>query len=153
MVAPAVPATAASVVKPLQMSWQAPQSARVGEQFVVGVVALAPSPLLGAAVSLKFDPAALEVVTVEEGSLLKQSNVENRFNHTIDAMGGRLAVNVARPGPEGAQGQGPLFNVTFKVKAAATQSRIQLNSMSPLGPGGTAIPFSASAPLSIALQP
>ena len=152
-VTPAAQAAQPSAVKPLQMSWQAPQSARVGEQFVVGVVALAPTPLAGAAVSLKFDPAALEVVSVEEGNLLKQANVENRFNHTIDATGGRLAVGITRPGSDGAQGEGRLFNVTFRVKAASPQSKILLNSMSPLGAGGASIPFSASGPLSIALQP
>lgn len=151
--APAAQATQPSAVKPLQMSWQAAQSARVGEQFVVGVLALAPSPLVGAAVSLKFDPSTLEVVAVEEGDLLKQANLENRFNHTIDAMGGRLAVSVARPGPDGAQGQGRLFNVTFRVKAASAQSQILLNSMSPLGPNGSSMPFSVSGPLSILLQP
>lgn len=152
-VAPAAQATQPASVKPLQMSWQAAQSARVGEQLVVGVQALAPSPLVGAAVSLKFDPAALEVVAVEEGNLLKQADVENRFNHTVDAIGGRLAVSVARPGPDGAQGQGRLFNVTFRVKAASAQSQILLNSMSPLGPNGSAMPFSVSGPLSIVLQP
>ncbi|MEJ8834855.1 cohesin domain-containing protein [Ramlibacter sp. AN1133] len=151
--APALQAPPPSASAPLQMSWQAPPTARVGEQFVVGVQANAPSPLVGAAMSLRFDPAALEVVAVEQGDLLKQANVENRFNHTVDAIGGRLAVNVARPGPEGAQGQGRLFNVTFRVKAAAPRSQILLTSMSPLGPGGSPIPFSVSGALSIALQP
>jgi hypothetical protein len=117
------------------------------------VQANAPSPLLSAAASLRFDPTALEVVAVQQGDLLKQPNVENRFNHTVDAVGGRLAVNVARPGPEGAQGEGRLFNVTFRVKKAAPQSQILLTSMSPLAPGGSPIPFSVSGPLSIALQP
>jgi len=152
-IAPVTQTPPPSVVKPLQMSWQAPPSARVGEQFVVGVQATAPSPLVGAAVSLRFDPAALEVVGVQEGELLKQANVEIRFNHTVDAVGGRLAVSVARPGSEGAQGQGRLFNVTFRVKAPAPRSQILLNSMSPLGPGGSPVPFSVTGPLTIALQP
>jgi general secretion pathway protein D len=152
-VPPAVQAPPPSATKPLEMSWQAAPSARVGEQFVVGVQANAPSPLVGAAVSLRFDPAALEVVAVHEGDLLKQANVENRFNHTVDPVGGRLAVSVARPGQEGAQGQGRLFNVTFRVRAPAPRSQILLTSMSPLGPGGTPIPFSVSGALSIALQP
>jgi general secretion pathway protein D len=146
-------ATAPSTLQPLQVSWQAPAAARVGERFVVGVQADATSPLTAAAASLRFDPAALEVVAVEEGNLLRQAGGENRFNHTIDAVGGRLAVSVARPGPEGAQGQGRLFNVTFRVKAAAPRSQILLTSMSPLGPGGTPVPFSVSGALTLVLQP
>lgn len=150
---PPVQAPPLAATKPLQMGWLAAPSARVGEQFVVGVQATAPSPLVAAAASLRFDPAALEVVKVEEGELLKQPEVENRFNHTLDAVGGRLAVSVARPGQDGAQGQGRLFNVTFRAKAAAPQTQIVLTSMSPLGPGGTPIPFSVSGALTIALQP
>jgi general secretion pathway protein D len=152
-VAPAVQSPAPAALKPLQMSWQSAPSARVGEQFVVGVQANAPSPLAGAALSLRFDPNALEVVGVQEGDLLKQGNVENRFNHTVDARGGRLAVSVARPGSDGAQGQGRLFNVTFRVKAPAPRSQIVVTSMSPLGPDGSPMPFSLSGPLAIVLQP
>jgi general secretion pathway protein D len=151
--APAAQAAPPAAIAPLQLSWQAPQSARVGEQIVVAMMALAPSPFVSAAVSLKFDPAALEVVKVEEGDLLRQANAETRFNHTVDALGGRLAVGIARPGSDGAQGQGRLFNVTFRVKAASPKSQILLNSMSPLGPGDAAIRFSADGPLSIMLQP
>ncbi|GAB3772772.1 tetratricopeptide repeat protein [Ramlibacter monticola] len=151
--APPVTNTPPAALQPLQVTWQAPPSARVGEQFVVGVQANAPSPLAGAAVSLRFDPSALEVVGVEQGDLLKQGNVENRFNHTTDALGGRLAVSVARPGADGVQGQGRLFNVTFRVKRPAPQSQILLTSMSPLAPDGSPVPFSVSGALSIALQP
>ncbi|WP_181373366.1 secretin N-terminal domain-containing protein [Massilia glaciei] len=151
-VAPA-PAPALGPVQPLQLSWQAPPSARVDEQFLVAMIALAPSPLVSAALALKFDPAALEVVKVEEGDLLKRANAETRFNHTIDAMGGRLALGIAHPGLEGVQGQGRLFNVTFRVKAASPASQIMLNSMSPLGPSDVPIVFSVTGPLSIALQP
>jgi general secretion pathway protein D len=140
-------------IQPLQLSWTAPESARVGDQFVVGMVANAPSPLLSAALSLKFDPNALEVVKVEEGELLKQAGAETRFNHTVDAAGGRIVVGVARPASDGAQGQGRLFNVTFRVKAESAKSQIQMTSMSPLGPDNVAIPFSASGPLSISLRP
>jgi general secretion pathway protein D len=148
-----IAAAAPGPAQPLQLSWQAPPSARVGEQIVVAMVALAPSPLASAALALKFDPAALEVLKVEEGDLLKQANAETRFSHTVDAVGGRLAVGVARSGPEGARGQGRLFNVTFRVKAASPASRIMLNSMSPLGPGDAPVAFSVTGPLSIALQP
>jgi hypothetical protein len=51
------------------------------------------------------------------------------------------------------KGKGRLFNATFKVKAEFAKAQIQLTSMSPLAPDNTAIPFSASGPLSIALKP
>jgi general secretion pathway protein D len=152
--ASAQPAAAKSAaILPLQLSWNAPQGARVGEQFVVAMVANAPSPLLSAALSLKFDPNALEVVTVEEGELLKQAGTPTQFNHTVDAVRGRLSVDVARAGSGGAQGQGRLFNVTFRVKAESAKSQIQMTSMTPVGPDHAAVPFSASSPLLLSLKP
>lgn len=139
--------------QPLQLSWNAPASARVGEQIVVGMVANAPSPLLSAALSLRFDPNALEVVKVEEGELLKQAGAETRFDHTVDAARGRIAIGVARAASGGAQGQGRLFNVTFRVKAESPKSQIQMTSMSPLGPDNAAMSFSASGPLALSLAP
>lgn len=152
-VATAAPAPQSATAQPLQLSWQAPQSARVGQQIVVEMMALAPSPLVSTAVTLKFDPAALEVLKVEEGDFLKQANTETRFNHTVDSVGGRLAVGIAREGSDGVQGKGRLFNVTFRVKAASPKSQIQLSSMSPLGSGNAPMQFSADGPLSISLQP
>jgi len=149
----AAPAGKPAASQPLQLSWIAPASARVGEQIVVGMVANAPSPLLSAALSLRFDPKALEVVKVEEGELLKRAGAETRFNHSVDEGGGRIAVGVSRSASDGAQGQGALFNVTFRVKAASAKSQIQMTSMSPLGPDNKAIPFSAGGPLSITLTP
>ncbi|NNU42341.1 secretin N-terminal domain-containing protein [Ramlibacter montanisoli] len=105
-IAPAVQSPAPAALKPLQMSWQAATSARVGEQFVVGVQANALSPLAGAALSLRFDPNALEVVTVQEGDLLKQGNVENRFNHTVDARGGAWRSAWRVPEPTARRGRG-----------------------------------------------
>ena len=142
-----------TVKQPLQLSWNAPEGARVGEQFVVGMVAHAPSPLLSAALSLKFDPNALEVVKVEEGELLKHAGAQTQFNHTVDAVRGRLLVDLAQPAPAGIQGQGRLFNATFRVKAESAKSQIQMTSMSPVGPDHAALPYSASGPLLLLLKP
>jgi hypothetical protein len=149
----AAPAGKPAPAQHLQLSWNAPESARVGEQFVVAMVANAPTPLLSAASSLKFDPNALEVVKVEEGELLQQAGAQTRFDHTVDPLGGRIAVGIARPATDGAQGQGRLFIVTFRVKAESARSQIQMTSMSPLGQGNTAMLYSASAPLTLSLKP
>jgi general secretion pathway protein D len=147
------PGTQPAAVQALKLGWDAPQSARVGEQFTVALTATAPTPLASAAVSLKFDPGVLEVVKVEEGNLLKQGNAATRANHTLDSIGGRLAIGVARSEGDGAQGEGRLFNVTYRVKAPSARSQILLNSMSLLGPNSATIPFSASGPLTLTLQP
>ena len=140
-------------IQPVQFEWSAPEHARVGETFVVSVTANAPSPLLSAAASLRFDPNVLEVVEVAEGDLLKQGDAQPQFDYTTDALGGRIAVSVSREGFGALKGQGRLFNVTFKVKAASEKSQLQITSMSPVGADNTPIPFSMSGPLTLSLEP
>lgn len=139
-------------MRPLRFAWNAPPRARVGDTLVVAMTAAAPSPLLAAASSLKFDPSALEVVSVEEGDLLRQGGAQTRFNHTVDAAGGRIAASVSREGFGGARGEGRLFSVTFKVKAAA-KSQIRITSMSPVDPDHSPIPYSLGGPLTLTLEP
>jgi general secretion pathway protein D len=146
-------AQAPEPIQPVRFEWSAPEHARVGETFVVSVTANAPSPLLSAALSLKFDPNVLEVVEVAEGDLLKQGDAQPQFDYTTDALGGRIAVSVSREGLGALQGQGRLFNVTFKVKVASEKSQLQITSMSPVGADNTPIPFSMSGPLTLSLVP
>ena len=144
---------APETIQPVQFEWSAPEHARVGETFIVSVTANAPSPLLSAAASLKFDPNVLEVVEVAEGDLLKQGDAQPQFDYTTDALGGRIAVSVSREGFGALKGQGRLFNVTFKVKAASEKSQLQITSMSPVGADNTPVPFSISGPLTLSLVP
>jgi hypothetical protein len=140
-------------VRPVQFGWSAPERARVGETFVVSVTASTRSPLMSAASSIKFDPAVLEVVEVTEGDLLNRGDAQTRFDHTLDAQGGRVAVSVSREGFGGLEGQGRLFNVTFKARAASQGTQLQITSMSPVGPDNTAVPFSMSGPRTLSLEP
>jgi len=140
-------------MRPVQFGWSAPERARVGEAFVVSVTASTRSPLMSAASSIKFDPAVLEVVEVTEGDLLNRGDAQTRFDHTLDAQGGRVAVSVSREGFGGLEGQGRLFNVTFKARAASQGTQLQITSMSPVGPDNTAVPFSMSGPRTLSLEP
>lgn len=150
---PPEPPARAAPPRPLQLAWSAPEGARVGEQVVVGMVAEAHSPFVGAALTLQYDPVALEVEKVEGGELLRQAGAKVRFNHAVDSSRGRIAISLARPGPGAAPGKGRLFDVTFRVKAPSTASRVQLTSMSPQGPDDAALPFSVDGPLTLSLRP
>lgn len=139
--------------QPVQLSWSAPEGARVGEQFVVGIEADAPSPLMSAAMSLRFNPEVLEVVKVEQGELLQQAGAKTQFNHTLDPGRGRIALSLARPAPDGIQGKGRMFNLTFKALAVAAKTQVQVTSVSPVGPDDAPVAFGLSGPLSLSLKP
>ena len=139
--------------QPFQINLSAPTEAKVGEQFTLEVNGSATTPLLGAVVALQFDPAVLEMVNVLPGEFFKQPDSEIRITHNLNAENGKLEVDITNTGIEGAQGKGGLFSVTFKVKAAAEKTQIQLSSATPWGLDDKTMTYNLGSPLSIFLKP
>jgi len=148
----AAPATAVpGIPQPVKISWNAPAAAKAGEEIKVSLLASSAEPLMSAGIVLRFDPSQMQVVKVDEGTLLKQGGGETDFTQNLSAPMGRLVVNARRKAEPGVQGEGPLFTVTFKVVGTADKSQIQLLSVSPVGAGGKGMRFQASGPHTVAI--
>jgi len=139
--------------QPFQINLSAPTEAKVGEQFTLEVNGSATTPLLGTVVALQFDPAMLEMVNILPGEFFKQPDSEIRITHNLNAENGKLEVDITNTGIEGAQGKSSLFSVTFKVKAAAEKTQIQLSSATPWGLDDKTMTYNLGSPLSIFLKP
>jgi general secretion pathway protein D len=151
--AAAPPAAPGGPPQPLSLSWNGPAEAKVGSEITVALMANSPDPLLGAGVVLKFDPAVLQVLKVDEGTFLKQGGVDTTFNSSVTPTVGRLVASARRTGDAGAQGAGSLLTITFKVMAPAQNSPIQLLSASPVSAGGSVMRFQAAGPLTVSATP
>lgn len=149
----AAPSTAApGPAQPVKISWAAPAAAKVGDEIKVSVLASSPDPLMSAGAVLGFNPAQLQVVKVEEGTLLKQGGGETDFTQNSRPGVGRVVANVKRKTEPGVQGEGPLFTVTFKVVGGADKAQILLLSVSPVGNGGAGMRFQAIGPHTITVS-
>jgi general secretion pathway protein D len=136
-VAPAaVPAVAAAAATSgsVALSWQAPAQIKVGEQFSAALRITSQGGLRGLPALLAFDPQALQVVAVQEGTFFKQAGGNTNFSQRIDAAQGKVFVTVVRQnssgGDAGVNGTGTLATVTFKAVKAG-DARLQLLSASP----------------------
>ncbi|HSD60480.1 MAG TPA: secretin and TonB N-terminal domain-containing protein, partial [Burkholderiales bacterium] len=148
----APPPAPAGPLQPVKLSWIGPASSKVGDEIKVSVMANSPDPLLGAGMVFKFDPSNLQVVKVEEGTFLKQGGVQTTFTESVSGPAGRVVANVRRESGTGAQGEGPLLTITFKVVGKNPNSQILLLSFSPTTTGSAGMRFTASGPHSIALN-
>ncbi len=71
--------------------------------------------------SVTFNPAALRVRSVQEGSFLRQGGVAVAFTHQVDAANGRIDITMTRTGDQaGASGSGLLAAILFDAVGAGT---------------------------------
>jgi general secretion pathway protein D len=133
-VAPSAPAAA----KPpsVEFNWIGPAAARVGEPVTLSLNAKSGEPMASASLQISYDPLKLAVEEVREGSLLNQGGARTVFNHKVDPARGRILVSINRGGAQGATGDAPIVEVTFKAVAEAEAIPVQLSVASPVGTGG-----------------
>jgi general secretion pathway protein D len=140
-------ATAAAAAKPpsVEFSWIGPGTARVGEPVTLSLNAKSGEPMASASLQIAYDPLKLAVVEVKEGSLLNQNDARTVFNHKLDPARGRILVSINRGGAQGATGDAPIVEVTFKAVAEADAIPVQLSVASPVGTGGRPLEASTGA--------
>lgn len=109
--------------------------------------ALSSVPLL-----LAFDPLVFQLLEVVEGDWLRQGGATATFGTEVTTAG-QLRLAPAQVRGEGAKGQGVVATMHFKVVSDAPtgETRILLQSMSPLGPGGRALPFTLPPALAVTI--
>ncbi|GAA5786688.1 secretin N-terminal domain-containing protein [Chitiniphilus shinanonensis] len=137
--APAAPvaAPAPASVAPggaLSLDWAGPGEIRVGEQFSLGLRLQSDDALQGVPLLVSYDPALVQVVSVQEGDFLKQQAGETVFNHRIDPVRGKIFVSAVRQNDAGVNGVGMLAHFTFKSLKAG-DAKIQVVSANPEPPG------------------
>lgn len=127
---------------PVQASWKAPESVKVGEVFTVTLQLSSAAPLRGAPLEIGFPAGMLEVVDVSEGSFFKQDDGVTSFTQAVNmtnlsnpTSGGRIGVGILRSDSTGASGQAPV--VMLKLKALASGSpQLSITSLKPIPLGG-----------------
>ena len=110
---------------PAIISFSAPEQAALGQDFTVAVLVSGVEQLYSAPLFISYDPAALELVSINEGDFLQQGGQPTVFSNSPNQATGQVIVGYKQaPGGTGASGSGTLFNAVFKPIAAGT---IQLN--------------------------
>jgi general secretion pathway protein D len=93
--------------------------------------------LYSAPLFVNYDPALLEFVDATEGAFLGQGGQTTVFSYSPNTATGQVVVGYKQGvGGPGASGDGSLFALRFRAKAAGT-ARVELNRVNFRDPAGT----------------
>ena len=79
---------------------------------------------------LAFDPAYLQVVSVNEGDFLKKGGGDARFSNRVDPVSGKVFLATVRQEGD-VNGGGALATINFKAVRSVDKTNVQLLSMTP----------------------
>ena len=145
--APQAPAAGTS------LTLQGPPQVRVGGTFTVQLNMQAGEPVASVPVSLSYDARMLDVVSVSEGSLLRQNGGRTTFTSRVDRGTGQIFATVARTDDGGNAGAGSIVAVVFRALAPSPDVRTQVTTVSAVAVGGKAIETSLPAFHSVIIVP
>lgn len=131
------------------LSLKAPETVKIGQEFSVDLTIKSDLPLRALPFQLGFDPAALQVVDVREGTFFQQGGVKTNFASNVDQKTGRVFVGLTRPGAEGAKGEARLVTITFRAQSPNAKSELRLLAATPVAAGSAAITVALPQPASI----
>jgi general secretion pathway protein D len=136
------------------LSWAGPAQLKVGEETDIVLQAAAGQPLNSATLQLAFDPAALRVVAVTEGDLMKRDGAVTSFAPRFDEKNGRMFVAVSRSGMQGASGDGALLRLrVVALQAQENKTALRVTSVSAIGAGNRLLAAPLPAALELRLTP
>jgi general secretion pathway protein D len=139
---PPEPAEAPPIVLPLppkrpaQLALAGPDSTAVGQEFTVAVEVSGIDKLYSAPLFVNYDPTLIEFVDAQEGPFLGQSGQTTVFSYSPNSAAGQVVVgNKQGTGGPGAAGNGTLFTLRFRGKAAGS-AKVELNRVNFRDPAG-----------------
>jgi len=91
---------------------RAPQTARVGEPFLVDVTGESENDFARVALAIRFDPRVLRVASAQQGDLMARAGAA--FSYAVDAQTGRVSIELnENEGSNPVSGGGTLCSVEF----------------------------------------
>ncbi|OEZ54887.1 type II secretion system protein D precursor [Duganella sp. HH105] len=115
-----------------KLAWAGPAEARIGETVTLTLNMDSPELLRAASLQLAFDPAELEIVSVDEGDYFAKGGAST-FSKAIDAASGRVSIGAGVSAGSGAKGAGRVLTVAVKARAPGNGNGIGIIAMTPIG--------------------
>jgi general secretion pathway protein D len=163
--ATAIPATAAATTtlavaaapplpppSPLALSWQLPPRLAAGAESRIELRARSEGALKGASVQLRYDPAQLEVMAVEEGGFFRQGGAKTVFTPRIDAGFGIVSATIGSAEAT-AKGDDTLVVLRVKPRGQTATTRLQLSSVLGIDTASRRVPQSGGETLDLVFVP
>jgi hypothetical protein len=111
-----------------------------GGPYTVPVSITGASLISGVSLTLTFNPGALRVRAVQEGSFMRTGGVAAQFTQQVDAAAGRIDIAVMRTGDAtGVAGTGLLAAILFDAVGGGAANLTVTGTAT--GPRGTSVPL------------
>jgi general secretion pathway protein D len=121
---------------PAILSFVAPEAVEKDQVFSVAVQVRGIENLYSAPLFVKYDPAMLEMVNLNEGLFLKQDGQSTVFSNSPNRTTGQVIVGYKQgTGGKGVSGSGILFNLNFKALAEG-ETGLEVNRINFRNPEG-----------------
>ncbi|MHB8709589.1 MAG: cohesin domain-containing protein, partial [Desulfuromonadales bacterium] len=122
---------------PARLSITGAEAAAAGQEFTLAIQVSGIDRLYSAPLFVNYDPALLEFVDSKEGTFLGQGGQTTVFSYSPNTVTGQVVVGYKQGvGGAGVSGDGSLFTLRFRAKAAGT-ARVELNRINFRDPAGT----------------
>ena len=121
---------------PASINFSGPKEVKKGSEFSVAVQVKDVEQLYSAPLFVKYNPAILELMSLNEGTFLKQDGQSTVFSSSPNRTTGQVIVGYKQgTGGKGASGAGVLFNLNFKAltEGEATLEVNRVNFRNPEG--------------------
>ena len=121
---------------PAVITFSGPLRVQQGEEFAVAVQVKGVEQLYSAPLFVKYDPAVLELVSLNEGTFLRQDGQPTVFSSSPNRTTGQVIVGYKQgTGGKGVSGEGDLFNLNFR-SIAAGETKLEINRVNFRNPEG-----------------
>ena len=121
---------------PAVINFSGPKEVKKGSEFSLAVQVKDVEKLYSAPLFVKYDPASLELMSLNEGVFLKQNGQSTVFSSSPNRTTGQVIVGYKQgTGGKGASGEGVLFNLNFKALAEG-ETTLEVNRVNFRNPEG-----------------
>jgi general secretion pathway protein D len=136
----------------LSLSWDGPGQVSVGDEFSVMLSIDSPTPIAGLRTQLRYDQAALELVTATIGDFVP-SDVRAAVAPEVQSRGGRASLTIDSMGSKAVDGTGGLLVLSFKSLSSRPATMISVQQFAATGEDGLMVPAIAPRPFVTVVAP
>jgi general secretion pathway protein D len=136
----------------LTLSWEGPGQVAVGQDFSVSLLLDSPTPLASLRSQLRYDQAALELVSAEVGDFVPTS-IRSSISPDVQERGGRAGMTIDSMGDSPVSGSGSLLVLKFKALSPRPATMISVQQFAANGEDGLMVPAMAPRPFVTVVTP
>lgn len=147
------PESSALAANSVELAWKVPKEVKIGEVVAIGLQIKTDGAIRSLPFQIGFDPAAVEIVKIEDGGFFKTETGQAALSSNIDATTGKLFATLTRSTEGGAAGNGTAAVIFVRARQADKPIDLRLLGATPISLSNQVLTPTLPLPVSIAISP